>query len=316
MFVHDSVVLRYKTCNLKIKKILPFIFTLFLIGPIPAQDNSFRPTYIFEGILKKNNEVHKIRMNFLILLDSSIVGSYYYDAKNGSLDLAGKLYSDNSFTLSEFFENKNTGTFKGKLSWNKKKIKGTWVSEKGNKYSFDLDQIEDESYWSILKKNRSLFEYKDFNSISKNQEKVLSVDFENKNLNILPDEFSRLTKIQSINLLGNNFTVFPRVLFKLKTLDEISLSSNKLKNIDPEIRNLQNLKILILNNNNLKELPKEIGELRSLKYLELGNNQISTIPDEIKNLQKLEEMHIERNHLSDKEKKKLKNLLPNCVIYL
>lgn len=254
-------------------------------------------------------------MNFLILLDSSIVGSYYYNPKNGRLNLAGKLNNDNTFVLSEWNENKNTGIFKGKISKNKKKLIGTWKSSKGELFNFNLSQAKDETYWSVIKKNRSLFEYTTFEKIKNEPNKVLSIDMANQGLNSLPNFFSNLNKIQSINLLGNQFQEFPKVLTQLETLDEISLSTNKLKNIPSEIKNLINLKILILNNNQLKELPKEIGKLTEIKYLELGNNYLSKLPIEMKYLIKLEEMHLERNDFSEQEKERIKKMLPNCVIH-
>jgi Leucine-rich repeat (LRR) protein len=62
-------------------------------------------------------------------------------------------------------------------------------------------------------------------------------------------------------------------------------------------------------------LPKEIGELINLLYLEIGNNQLTTLPEEIKFVTTLQELHIERNNLSDKEKERIRKLLPQCVIY-
>jgi Leucine-rich repeat (LRR) protein len=70
-----------------------------------------------------------------------------------------------------------------------------------------------------------------------------------------------------------------------------------------------------MNFNQLTELPKEIGELTHLLYLEIGNNQLTTLPDEIKYLTSLQELHLESNKLSDKEKERIKKLLPKCVIY-
>lgn len=296
------------------KTVIITLFNLFSVV-LSAQDKDFRPTYLFEGKLENSSKRYNVRMNFLILLDSSIVGSYNYNPRNGNLDLAGKLNKDNSFTLSEWFENNNTGTFKGVLSQNKKSIKGIWKSANGEFYNFKLNQVKDESYWSIIKKNRSLFEYKDMISIKNNLNKILSIDLADKNLNNLPIYFSKLSKIESINLLGNKFEKFPEILTELKTLDEISLSTNGLKEIPIQIRKLKNLKILILNNNRLTKIPSEIGELTELKYIDLGNNSLSKLPNEIRLLIKLEEIHLERNNFSEIEKEKIKNLLPKCIIH-
>jgi hypothetical protein len=53
--------------------------------------------------------------NFLVLLDSTLVGSYYYKPQNGSLKLVGKLSNNNSFNFVERDINENiTGFFDGR----------------------------------------------------------------------------------------------------------------------------------------------------------------------------------------------------------
>lgn len=297
-------------------KILTLIFIVSFIN-IFSQNSDFRPTTNYEGFLKsEGGKKINIHMNFLVLLDSSIVGSYYYLPKNGSLKLVGKLKKDNSFTLYEWNEKEEkTGIFSGNLIPKQKIIKGIWTSRRNKKYYFNLSEVIDKTYWSIIKKNRNLYEYKDFKSAFENPSKVLSIDMANQNLSALPPGLIKLSKINLINLLGNKFIDFPAILTKLTSLDEISLSTNQLENINPEIGKLENLKILILNNNRLVELPKEIGKLKSLQYLELGNNNLKTLPKEIMNLKNLEEMHLERNKFSEEEKIRIKKLLPNCVIH-
>ena len=283
-----------------------------------SQDKYFCPTYVYEGFIETDKgQKLEINLNFLILLDSSLVGSYYYKPQNGSLKLVGKLNKNNTFNLIERDLNENiTGFFDGKLSSDNTKISGLWTTpNKDKSFDFELNKVKGKSYWDFIQKNRALYEYKDLKQAIKKKEKVLSIDVASQDLNVLPKKLYKLTNIVSINLLGNKFTEFPSVLSKLKTLDEISLSSNKLTNVGPEIGELKNLRILIMNNNQLKSLPKEIGELTNLLYLEIGNNLLTNLPEEIKYLTSLQELNIERNKLSEIEKKRLKKLLPNCVIH-
>lgn len=256
-------------------------------------------------------------MNFLVLLDSTLVGSYYYKASNGSLKLVGKLKNDNTFNLIERDDNEIiTGIFDGKMNSKKDSIFGTWTTPKKEKsYNFKLNLVEGKSYWDFIRKNRALFEYQNLKFAIKEKEKVLSIDVASQELNSLPKEIATLPNIVSINLLGNNFKTFPKELCKLQTLDEISLSSNQLENVTSEIGNLKNLRILIMNNNQLKLLPKEIGKLTKLLYLEIGNNRLTSLPQEIKYLTSLQELHIERNNLNEDEKRKIKKSLPNCIIH-
>lgn len=300
------------------KNIYIILLILFFSIQSFSQDKFFCPTYVYEGFIKtEKDEKLEIKLNFLVLLDSTLVGSYYYKPQNGSLKLVGQLNKNNTFNLVERDISENiTGIFNGNVTADKSKISGLWTTPNKDKtFTFELNQVKGKSYWDFIQKNRALFEYKDLKQAIRQKEKVLSIDVASQNLKKLPEKLYKLTNIVSINLLGNQFTEFPSVLSELKTLDEISLSSNKLTKVGEEIGELKNLRILIMNNNQLKSLPKEIGELTNLLYLEIGNNQLTSLPKEIKYLTSLQELHIERNKLSESEKIQIKKALPNCVIH-
>jgi len=296
----------------KIFIVLTFSLNVF------SQGKSFCPTYVFEGfIVTDKGQKLEINLNILVLLDSTLVGSYYYKPKNGSLKLVGNLHKDNSFELVER-DNKDTitGFFNGNLKFDKSNIQGIWTSpEKDKKFKFNLDKLTGKSYWDYIQKNRSLYEFNDLKKAIREKQKVLSIDVARQNLKRLPKDIKKLGNIVSISLLGNNFTKFPVELTSLTTLEEISLSSNQLTYVGSEIGKLTNLRILIMNFNQLKFLPKEIGQLTNLLYLELGRNQLKTLPEEIKYLTNLQELHIENNKISETEKKRIQKLLPNCVIH-
>lgn len=297
------------------------LLTSFLIMSLLTTGSfaqGFSQTYVYKGTINVDrNKKIKINLNFLMLLDSTMVGSYFYQPKSGSLKLVGHLNKDKTFYLVERDENDSiTGYFKGNLSVDFKIATGKWSNPSNTKvYDFEISQVFGQSYWDFIKKNRALYEYKDIKQAIAERDKVLSIDFSHQQLTKLPDALKGLTKIVSISLLGNNFTSFPMVITKLKTLDEISLSSNELTYVTPEIGKLSNLRILIMNFNKIEELPKEIVNLRELLYLEIGNNQLTTLPEEIKNLTKLQELHIGGNKLSEDEKVRIRKLLPNCVVH-
>jgi len=283
-----------------------------------TQNKACCTTYTFSGFIETRNDGNlAIDLNFLILLDSTLVGSYTYNANNGSLKLTGSLNSNNSFKLIERDSNDEiTGFFEGSLSSDKKSASGKWSKNgKDSFLKFFLEESKKESYWDYIRKNRSLYEYTDFKTAIKEKHKVLSIDVADKNISKLPKELHTLTKILSINLMGNQFIEFPSVLSKLTTLTEISLSSNDLIRVGKEIGKLKNLKILILNFNGIKKLPKEIGNLTNLLYIDLGDNQLKNLPEEISHLTKLQELYIENNKLSSEEKAKIRKMLPNCVIH-
>lgn len=301
---------------------MKYILTLFIglscVLSTFGQEKKCCDTYVYEGyILTDENKKLEISLNFLVLLDSTMVGSYYFEPNMGSLKLVGKLNPDLSFYLVEHDKTDSvTGLFEGKLNTDFKLASGKWKGEKRQKsFDFEIKQIIGKSYWDYIKKNRALYEYKNIKQAIRQKHEVLSIDVASQGLNKLPNKLSRLKNIVSINLLGNKFESFPTVLSKLTTLEEISLSSNRMSSVGEEIRQLKNLRILIMNNNQLKELPKEIGELTNLLYLEIGNNKLTSLPEEIKYLTNLQELHIERNNLSDTEKQRTKNLLPRCIIH-
>jgi hypothetical protein len=291
---------------------------LLAVSQAMGQVKGFRPTYTFEGtITTTTGQKLPITRNFLVLLDSTMVGSYYYTPRNGSLKLVGKLRANNTFQLVERNEvGTITGYFHGQLASDKKRAAGEWSSPtQAQPFSFKLAQVVGKSYWDYIHKNRSLQEYTSLKAAIRKGAKVLSVDVASQELSSLPSTLDKLTRIVSINLLGNNFTAFPSILSELSTLDEVSLSSNKLTTVGPEIGRLKELRILIMNNNQLRELPKEVGELTNLLYLEIGNNRLASLPEQVKYLTNLQELHIERNDLNGKEKKRIQQWLPNCIIH-
>lgn len=300
------------------KQYLTILIGLFSVLTTFGQDKECCDTYVYEGfILTDQNKQLEINLNFLVLLDSTMVGSYYYNPNFGSLKLVGKLNSDFTFNLVERDKTDSiTGFFEGKLNTDYKSADGKWTDGKKEKvFDFEIKQVIGKSYWDYIKKNRALYEYNNIKQAIRQKNKVLSIDVASQGLYKLPNKLARLDKIVSINLLGNQFETFPTVLSKMTTLDEISLSSNQLTSVGAEIGQLKNLRILIMNNNQLKELPKEIGELTNLLYLEIGNNKLTSLPEEIKYLTSLQELHIERNNLSETEKQRIKKLLPKCIIH-
>jgi Leucine-rich repeat (LRR) protein len=304
-----------RLCSLII--VLTIVCVFDVRGQQGVRDKSFRPTFVYKGYIQSGDKRIEINLSFLILLDSSIVGSYYYNQRDGDLKLAGHLFGNNEFTLSERNEaGELTGIFTGVLSKNKKNAEGKWKPpDERVAHSFHLIEAKNQSYWYYIKKNRALYEYKDFNAAIREKHTVVSIDVADMELVSIPNELAKLDKIVSINLLGNNLTAFPKVLSRLITLDEISLSSNKLVEVGPEIGNLKNLRILIMNFNKLKELPEEIGQLTNLLYLELGRNQLTSLPSQIKYLTQLQELHLEGNPINEKEKHNIKKALPNCLIH-
>ena len=298
---------------------LTLLFILVLFISIKAQDKSFRPTYNYEGSIQSSaNRKLLINLNFLVLLDSSVVGAYYYEPQNGHLKLSGTFNKNYSITLFEWDSKEhNTGRFDGEVSRDRRSITGTWTSaDKKHKYPFSLNLVSGmRSYWDYIKKRQTLKEYNNINAALKEPDKVQVLDLGGQDHKTLPRALVKLSKMTSINLLGNNLKTFPVILTELPQLEEASFASTGMKYIGREIGRLKNLRILILDFNALDNVPAEIGELTNLLYLDLSTNKnLKSLPPSFANLKQLQELNIENTGISRQEIQRIKSWLPHCVV--
>jgi hypothetical protein len=121
------------THRMKINLII--LIGLFSVLTVFGQDRKCCDTYVYEGyILTNQSKKLEINLNFLVLLDSTMVGSYYYDPNWGSLKLVGKLNPDFTFYLVERDKtSRKTGFFEGKLNADFKLALGKWTDGKKEK---------------------------------------------------------------------------------------------------------------------------------------------------------------------------------------
>ena len=66
-----------------------------------AKNNGFCPTFLYEGqLVDSNGTSPNISISLMTLLDSTIVGSYYYDTlPSVTYSLGGKAYRDKTFEI-------------------------------------------------------------------------------------------------------------------------------------------------------------------------------------------------------------------------
>lgn len=81
-----------------------------------------------------------------------------------------------------------------------------------------------------------------------NIEAACILDLSGKGINLLPNEITKLTKLNEINLSNNNFSEFPSQLLEIPKLRIIDLSKNKLTTT-PNVSKLKDLQSLILTGN-------------------------------------------------------------------
>ncbi|MEO3408346.1 leucine-rich repeat domain-containing protein [Mucilaginibacter sp. CAU 1740] len=298
---------------------LTLLLSLLLFNTIRAQDKSFRPTYNYDGYIQPPSKPKlPVKLNFLVLLDSSVVGAYYYHPQSGQLKLSGIFNKDYTISLFEWNDkDQNTGRFDGRVSKDRRLLTGLWTSaDKKHRFPFSFSLVTGmKSYWDYIKKKEKLKEYRDINIALKEPEKVQHLDLGDRHYSHLPESFIRFENMTSLNLLGNDFKIFPAIVSKLPQLEELSFASTGMKYIGPEIGKLKNLRILILDFNTFDRVPAEIGELTNLMYLDVSmNKNLKSLPPSIANLKQLQELQIGSTGISPQEVKRIKSWLPHCVV--
>lgn len=100
------------------------------------------------------------------------------------------------------------------------------------------------------------------------------LDLSDQDLNSVPKDITKLTKLNELSLKGNKLTQFPTELLSMINLISLDLSDNQITEVPPDLNKLENLQSLDLSNNKISSLPKELGRILILKLT--GN----PIPDE------------------------------------
>ena len=165
---------------------------------------------------------------------------------------------------------------------------------------------------------------------------LTNLDLSNNHLTNLPSEIGRLTNLTSLGLGSNHLTNLPSEIGRLTNLTSLNLSSNQLTSLPAEIVHLRNLTSLDLSSNQLRTLPNEIVRLTNLTLgldanqlvtlitilekipnlkLDLNFYELTILPSEIGRLTNLTSLDLIGNKLSNFEKEKIEQLLPNCNIY-
>ena len=116
-------------------------------------------------------------------------------------------------------------------------------------------------------------------------------------LDSLPDDFYRLTKLRILFFANNKFRSIPIVLGRLPSLYMLSFKSNLVRDIPSESIS-PSLEWLILTDNQIHTLPPTIGALTKLKKCMLAGNQLTSLPVEMSQCKKLELLRISSNNFT------------------
>lgn len=155
----------------------------------------------------------------------------------------------------------------------------------------------------------------------KQPKEVKHLSLRERNFETFPTEILTFENLERLDIAMNLFTTLPDSIGKLKKLTRLSCAYGYLTHLPGSIGDLENLESLVLLDNKLTSLPPEIGNLKKLRRLNLALNpiQFELLPEELFNLSKLEELAFEdtfhRPIFSEEERQKIRQRLPNCMLY-
>ena len=164
-------------------------------------------------------------------------------------------------------------------------------------------------------------------------QKLKELNLRNNELKLLPAEIKQLKSLEVLILSGNHLTELPPEIVQLGNLVQIGLRGTPLLNLSEKtveflkgktdlvedelglLLNPEKRKHLSLRGLNLTQLPSPINQMTNLTSLDLSNNQLNELPEFIGQLEKLRFLNLEGNPISEKEQKRIKELLPQCKVY-
>lgn len=130
---------------------------------------------------------------------------------------------------------------------------------------------------------------------------------------IISNEIGQLKCVEVLSI-SSYVNDLPEELYQLKKIFHLVIRNTNLKTLSDSLGNLTELQDLWLSDNELTSIPSSIGQLKNLKTLELGNNRLRKLPKTIQELKKLKVLSLENNPIGPAEKKKIKEMLPHCLV--
>ena len=106
-------------------------------------------------------------------------------------------------------------------------------------------------------------------------------------MNEIPDEISKLTKLQSLSMTRGKIQKVSAKIAELKELEDLDLFSNKLTEFPLAVLELKNLKVLGIGGNDIRTLPDDINKLVQLERLGMTSTGITSLPESMIGMKKL-----------------------------
>jgi hypothetical protein len=124
-----------------------------------------------------------------------------------------------------------------------------------------------------------------------------SLDMNNLQLQVVPEELTELENIRSLILSGNVLSELPPFMYEWSSLVILDISYNAISCLPSTIENWTSLERLDVSHNRLVSLPTSLVKLRSLRELFVDNNEITEVPVELCGCRSLEILSARKNLL-------------------
>lgn len=117
-------------------------------------------------------------------------------------------------------------------------------------------------------------------------------------LETLPDDLHRLTRLRVLFCSDNRFTELPECLGRCAALTMVGFKANRIERV-PAAALPPLLRWLILTDNRISQLPDELGQRPHLQKLMLAGNRLQQLPASLAQCHQLELLRIAANQLVD-----------------
>ena len=153
---------------------------------------------------------------------------------------------------------------------------------------------------NVHREERGNISYEELEELLNTYDKVIipQLDWENKGVRSLPENFGNLEVEGDLNLRLNKLTSLPESFGNLKVGGNLQLSFNQLTSLPESFGNLKAGGSLYLGNNKLTSLPESFGNLKVGGYLNLSYNRLTSLPESFGNLKIRGNLYLGDNELT------------------
>lgn len=124
------------------------------------------------------------------------------------------------------------------------------------------------------------------------------LDLSGNQLDTLPEDLHRLSRLRVLFCSDNRFTELPECLGRCTALTMVGFKANRIERVSgaalPPL-----LRWLILTDNRISQLPDELGQRPLLQKLMLAGNRLQQLPHSLGQCQRLELLRIAANQLTE-----------------